>query len=144
MATATAVAGTTVSDLRRRFDDFKPNRPNPDLHRELTHGWMLPALVHLDQCLWGRWDYWEQCYEAGELPPEPIPRLEFLSFPHAPTRRMLEASLDCIPQHGSWRTWSGWSFFDYFLAWVRRGSCNIIPFAERRDSVEHPWVSRLT
>lgn len=34
---------------------------------------------------------------------------------------MLEASLDCIPQHGSWRTWGGWSYFDYFLSWLLFG-----------------------
>lgn len=122
-AVADAVSQNTIADdLRRRFDDFKIKRTDPDFHRELSHGWMLPALLHLDDCLWRRWDYWARCYEAdGELPAEPIPRLEFLSFPHAATRKMLEASLDCIPQHGSWRTWGGWSYFDYLLAWLLFG-----------------------
>lgn len=115
-------ANDSLAALRRRFDDFKPKRPDPDLRRDLEHGWMLPTLLHLDDRLWGRWNYWSQCYEAdGELPPEPIPRIELLSFPHKATRRMLEASLDCIPQHGSWRTWSGWSYVDFFLAWVLYG-----------------------
>ena len=34
---------------------------------------------------------------------------------------MLEASLDCVPQHGSWRSWGGWHYFDYFLSWLLFG-----------------------
>lgn len=107
---------------RRQFDKFEPKQPNADLHRELAHGWMLPMLLHLDDSLWGRWNYWACCYEAGdELPPNPIPRLDLLAFPHPATRRMLEATLNCIPTHGSWRTWSGWSYFDFFLDWMLFG-----------------------
>jgi hypothetical protein len=119
VANAVTVAGAdAVAAARRRFDDFKPKTPDPNLRRELKHGWLLPNLLFLDECLWGRWDYWALCYQADALPPEPIPRLGFLDFPHVATRRMLEASLDCIPQHGSWRTWGGWSYFDYFLSWL--------------------------
>ncbi len=82
---------------------------------------MLPTLLHLDDCLWGRWNYWANLYEADELPPEPIPHLDLLSTPHPATRRMLEASLNCIPTHGTWRTWSGWNYFDYFLDWMLFG-----------------------
>lgn len=119
-----------ISELRHRFDDFKPQRPvkigesgfHPGLHRELTHGWMLPLLLQFDECLWQRWDYWRQCYEgAGVLPNEPIPRLDLLSTPHPATRRMLEASLNCIPQHGDWRTWGSWQYFDYCLSWLLFG-----------------------
>ena len=107
---------------RRRFDDFKPKAPDPALHCDLVHGWMLPALLTLDDCLWERWNYWAQCYQTeGQLPTEPIPHLEFLPFAHRATRRMLEASLDCIPTHGSWRTWGGWGYFDYFLSWLLFG-----------------------
>jgi hypothetical protein len=111
-----------IAALRRRFDDFKTKQPEASLRRDLMHGWMLSPLLELDFCLWLRWEYWLRCQEtAGTLPEEPIPRIEFLSFPHKTTRRMLEASLDCIPQHGSWRTWSGWSYFDYFLDWLLFG-----------------------
>jgi hypothetical protein len=102
-----AVANNAIADLRRRFDDFKVKRPDPNLCRDLKHGWLLPNLLFLDECLWQRWDYWARCYQAQELLPEPIPRLDLLTSPHAATRKMLEASLDCIPQHGSWRTWGG-------------------------------------
>jgi hypothetical protein len=111
-------AESPLTDLRRRFDDFKVKRPDPNLRRELKHGWLLPNLLFVDECLWGRWDYWARCYEASELHPEPIPPLDLLPTPHQATRRMLEASLDCIPQHGSWRTWGSWSYFDYFLSWL--------------------------
>lgn len=111
-----------VVAARREFDNFTPKQPDPDLHRELAHGWMLPMLLHLDNCIWGRWNYWARCYEADdELPPTPIPRLELLSLPHPATRRMLEATLNCIPTHSSWRTWSGWSYFDFFLDWMLFG-----------------------
>lgn len=111
-----------VEAARRHFEDFKPPKIDPNLRRDLKHGWMLPALLHLDECLWGRWEYWTRCYESnGELPTQPIPRIEFLSLPHVATRRMIEASLDCIPQHGSWRTWGGWSYFDYLLEWLLFG-----------------------
>jgi hypothetical protein len=121
----------TVDALRRRFNDFTPRPIDPDLRRDLQHGWMLPALLHLDDCLWGRWNYWARCHEAdGHLPKEPIPRIEFLTVPHPATRRMLEISLDCIPQHGSWRTWGGWTYFDYLLAWLlfglgHKGQCEL-------------------
>ena len=116
-------AGTaSIAALRRRFTDFKPKDPDPNVHRDLRHGWMLPMMLHLEDCLWGRWSYWLKCYEAtGSLPPESIPRIELLTTPHQATRRMLEASLNCIPQHGSWRTWSGWSYFDFFLSWLLFG-----------------------
>jgi len=31
---------------------------------------------------------------------------------------MLHASLNCIPQHGSWQGWSNWQYFSYFLDWL--------------------------
>lgn len=58
---AISASNPTITDLRCRFDDFKPKRPIADLQHELTQGWMLSALLHLDQCLWGRWDYWARC-----------------------------------------------------------------------------------
>lgn len=130
-----------LAALRQRCDAFRPRQPDPDLHRDLRHGWLLPSLLHLEAVLWGRWDYWLACHDAaGEpdgnrlpdsdgspkgsgLPEAPIPRLDFLSFPHPATRQMLEASLDGVPrpQHGPWRSWSGWAYFDYFLSWLLFG-----------------------
>jgi hypothetical protein len=120
--TETTRNSEAIAALRRRFDDFKTKQPDPTLRRDLAHGWMLPTLVQLDDCLWKRWEYWARCHNEGnKLPEEAIPRIEFLSYPHKATRRMLEASLDCIPTFGSWRTWSGWSYFDYFLGWLLYG-----------------------
>lgn len=112
---------TSIAALRCRFDDFKPQRPDPDFHRELTHGWLLPTLLHWDDSLWKRWDYWARCYKAEALPPEAIPKIDLLCTPHIATRRMLEACLDGIPQHGTWHTWGSWSYFDYFLNWLLFG-----------------------
>ena len=111
-----------IRQARQQCDGFTVQRPDPALRRDLAHGWMLPMLLTLDACLWRRWDYWRDCMEAADaLPPEPIPRVELLATPHPGTRRMLEASLDCIPQHGGWQTWSGWSYFTYLLDWLLFG-----------------------
>ena len=42
-ATKNATHNATISDLRRRFDNFKPQRPTPNFHKDLKHGWMLPV-----------------------------------------------------------------------------------------------------
>jgi len=110
-----------IAQLRSRFDRFKVKLPDPNLQRDLSHGWMLPMLLHLDEWLWGRWDYWADLYAATELPEQPIPHLELLSAPHPGTRKMLEASLDCIPRHGSWQTWGSWQYVSYFLEWLLFG-----------------------
>jgi hypothetical protein len=125
-----------ITKARLQFDNFKPKPPDPNLHRDLQHGWMLPMLLMLDECLWQRWSYWCECCSDGaekgregtgcdgsgyELPSAPIPRLELLAFPYQGTRRMLEASLDCIPRHGSWQTWGSWQYVTYFLDWLLFG-----------------------
>lgn len=115
----------SIAQLRHRFDTFKPKVPDPQFHWDLSHGWLLPTLLLLEEKLWKRWDYWQECMESQALPDAPIPRLDILDFPHAGTRKMLEKSLDCIPAHGSWQTWGGWQFFDYLLSWVRRDSCTL-------------------
>lgn len=117
----TAQSKDILAAARRQFDDFKPKQPNPNLRAELQHGWMVPTLLHVDDCLWGRWNYWANIYDAEALPPEPIPRLDLLGTPHPATRKMIEASLNCIPSHGAWRTWSGWSYFDFYLDWMLFG-----------------------
>jgi hypothetical protein len=110
-----------VAELRRRFNDFKPRQLTPGYRADLRHGWLLPTLLHRDDGLWGRWNYWASLYQAGALPRQPIPRLDLLTAPHPATRRMLEASLDGIPSHGAWRTWGSWSYFDYLLSWLLFG-----------------------
>jgi len=110
-----------IAQARRQFDNFKTKQPDPKVHRDLQHGWMLPALLTLDECLWQRWSYWCRCYSAHELPVEPIPQIEFLTTPHLATRKMLEASLNCIPRHGSWQTWGGWQYVEYCFDWLLFG-----------------------
>jgi N-6 DNA Methylase len=119
--TATTARFHRLIQARQQFDRFTVKRPDPALKRDLAHGWMLPLLLHMDDCLWGRWDYWASCYEGPQLPEQPIPPIELLPFPHAATRKMLEASLDCIPQHGSWQTWGGWGYVDFFFSWLLFG-----------------------
>ncbi len=50
------------------------------------------------------------------LPAEPIPQIE---WQHSPTAEaMLDNTLNCIPQHGEWKTWSAWDYLEFFLDWV--------------------------
>ncbi len=50
------------------------------------------------------------------LPAEPIPQIE---WQHSPvTEAMLDNTLNCIPQHGEWKTWSAWDYLEFFLDWV--------------------------
>ena len=119
--TLTPAPATHIAELRHRFDGFTVKTPDPNLRRELNHGWMLPMLLHLDEWLWGRWNYWADLYCAEKLPQAAIPRIPFLDVPHTATRKMVEKSLDCIPSHGSWQTWGSWQYVSFFLAWLLFG-----------------------
>ena len=125
-----ATVPSAIVEARQRFDNFRICQPQEDHCANLAHGWMLPLLLTLDSLWWGRWGYWLSCYEgAGILPDELIPRLEFLTSPHPATRKMLEASLDCIPQHGSWKTWGSWQYVDFLLS-----NCQPNPLAAREPT----------
>jgi hypothetical protein len=119
----------------------------PNLKRDLKPGWLLTILAQIDRCLWGRWDYWALCQAVPAhawmrwkmepmlailenrkpenlpkfvieetLPAEPIPQIE---WQHSPTAEaMLDNTLNCIPQHGEWKTWSAWDYLEFFLDWV--------------------------
>ena len=119
----------------------------PNLKRDLKQGWLLTILAQIDRCLWGRWDYWALCQAVPSharmrwqmepmlailenrkpeilpkfvieetLPAEPIPQIE---WQHSPTAEaMLDNTLNCIPQHGEWKTWSAWDYLEFFLDWV--------------------------
>lgn len=119
----------------------------PNLKRDLKPGWLLTILAQIDRCLWGRWDYWALCQAVPShawmrwkmepmlailenrkpenlpkfvieetLPAEPIPQIEWQHSPAA--EAMLDNSLNCIPQHGEWKTWSAWDYLEFFLDWV--------------------------
>ena len=119
----------------------------PNLKRDLKPGWLLTILAQIDRCLWGRWDYWALCQAVPAhawmrwnmepmlailenrkpeilpkfvieetLPAEPIPQIE---WQHSPTAEaMLDNTLNCIPQHGEWKTGSAWDYLEFFLDWV--------------------------
>jgi hypothetical protein len=97
--------------------------PDPNLVRPLERGWLLPALLHVDAMTFQRWEYWFEGMTTGTVPDRGIPRLEFLSTPEASVQKMLLASLDGIPNHGSggWQGWSSWSYVRYFLEWLLYG-----------------------
>jgi len=54
------------------------------LHKQ-TCGWFLPHLLRMD-AMPGighlRWTYWLAICERGELPPEPIPQVDFACHPY--------------------------------------------------------------
>jgi len=108
-----------IAQARQQFNQFKIKTPDPTVERDLKHGWLVPVLLRLDEWLWQRWDYWyECCCNVGRLPNTPIPRIEFIGSPHSGTRKMLEASLNCIPGHGSWQTWGNWQYVNYLFDWL--------------------------
>jgi hypothetical protein len=119
----------------------------PNLKRDLKPGWLLTILAQIDRCLWGTWDYWALCQAVPShawmrwqmepmlailenrkpenlpkfvieetLPAEPIPQIEWQYSPAAET--MLDNTLNCIPQHGEWKTGSAWDYLEFFLDWV--------------------------
>ncbi|MEG3932806.1 hypothetical protein QT990_16375 [Microcoleus sp. T3_B1] len=119
----------------------------PNLKRDLKPGWLLTILAQIDRCLWGRWDYWALCQAVPAhawmrwkmepmlailenrkpenlpkfvieetLPAEPIPQIEWQHSPAA--EAMLDNTLNCIPKHGEWKTWSAWDYLEFFLDWV--------------------------
>lgn len=117
MQTATAI----VEHLRSELSGFEIKKPVPGIHRELGRGWLLPALLAFDDMTYGRWDYWGECMYLGRCPDRPIPPLDFLASANKQTWKMLEKSLDAIPNHGSWQTWGGFEYFRYFLEWLLYG-----------------------
>src|SRR5262249_31709739 len=70
-----------------------------------------------------RWDYWTRTMLEGKLLDEPLPKIQFLSFPNARVRKMLEKSLDSIPDHGTggWQSMGAWEHFRYLLRWMLYG-----------------------
>lgn len=110
---------TILETLRRTIGQAKPKQPQP-LHppRSLQHGWLLPYLLHADDCLWQRWNHWFDTASAGKLI-GPIPNIEWQR--NAAATKMLERSLSCVTKYGDWRGWNSWSAFNYFLDWLLFG-----------------------
>ncbi len=116
-----------IEGLRRELLKYKPRKTDPNLQRDLQHGWLLPYLLRIDSYTWQRWDYWYRTTEAGKLLDELIPKVEFYcggnmaEGMNSNPMRHLEKCLNLIPQYGSWQGWSGWQYFDYFLDWLLFG-----------------------
>ena len=105
--------------LRQNISQAKPRTPKPlGAPPSLQHGWLLPFLLLAEDALWGRWNHWHEMMLAGRII-SPIPPIDWKSGPAA--RRMLEASLTHITQHGSWQGWGSWQVFDYFMDWLLFG-----------------------
>jgi hypothetical protein len=112
------------TELRRVHVNFIPKRPDPDVHRELKRGWILPYLEQMDGMLWGRWQYWMDALERQAVPAEPIPRIEWEEDPkRTPALTVWKASLDCVPRHG---TWGDWDHVRYLLRWLLYGFGSIL------------------
>lgn len=116
-----------IERLRNELIKYKPQKIDPNLKRDLKHGWLIPYLLKTDSYTWKRWDYWLRTMEAEKLLDEPIPQIEFYCGGNraeglnSPLMRHLEKCLNLISQHGSWQGWSGWQYFDYFLDWLLFG-----------------------
>ena len=109
--------------LRKLIREAKnwPRQPDRSIRREKPSGWLLPALLDIDDALWGRWDYWCRTRMAGKLLDEPIPQIHFRSEMQNPCRKMLENSLNHVTSHGAWQTWGSSTYMDYFLDWILYG-----------------------
>lgn len=111
-----------LAQHRRQYDNFTIPKPQKIEPRHLEPGWLLSYLFIIESSCYGRWMYWENCcFQGGELPSEPLPKIDFLTHPHPTTLKMLSRCLDCIPQSGSWQGWSSWNYFNYFLDWLLFG-----------------------
>jgi len=105
--------------LRQNISQAKPRTPKPlGAPPTFQHGWLLPFLLLAEDALWGRWNHWHEMMLAGRIIGS-IPVINWESNPAA--RRMLEASLNSITQHGSWQGWGSWQVFDYFMDWLLYG-----------------------
>jgi hypothetical protein len=101
--------------------EMVPKKPDPSIKRDLEHGWMMPMLWELESLMWGRWNYWGDIMLTGQLPPEPIPQIDFDETPYTLAMKMLDASLNCINGYGDWHGWGSFDHFNYFLDWLLFG-----------------------
>ena len=137
--------------MKTKYQGNFNKKLDPNLKRDLKHGWLLPYIGEIDRILWGRWDYWARCNAMPEhayyrlqmepalallenrpiealpkfvieetLPKEPIPQIEWEYSPLV--SKMLDRTLDSIPNSGTWRSWGGSrDYIRYFLKWAFYG-----------------------
>ena len=137
--------------LWQQYQDRKPKKKlDPHLKRDLKHGWLFPYLTQIENLIWGRWLYWQECQLMPEVAwerwklektialienrkPEAIPKFvieHILPDREIPqiswgfneqAEKMLIDCLDAIPVSGSWNSWSSWTYLRYFLHWLLFG-----------------------
>jgi hypothetical protein len=116
---------TQPMSLLAQLRNHKPNKIDPNLQRDLKHGWMLPYLLGMDERADGRWDYWCRTLQAGQLLDDPIPQIDWCDGLRdaSPWRKHCEECLDLVAHsgHAGWMGWSSWDNFDYFLSWLLFG-----------------------
>jgi hypothetical protein len=83
-----------VAALRRDYANFPLRKPDPAVQRPgLERGWLLQYLLACDEITWRRWEYWYALASQpdGEhaLPPNPIPKIEFLGEGGSSTAEVL-------------------------------------------------------
>lgn len=112
-----------LSWLRTELRVEPPKKIDNTLQRNLKRGWLIPYLVAIESQLWGRWEYWSELMEANALTDTPIPQIEFHDGRGGGARKHLERCLDLVPNQGSgsWKGWSSWQNFNYFLDWLLYG-----------------------
>ena len=120
-----------VHTYRLMLDDYMYKNPvkiDPNLKRDLKHGWLIPYLFGIDTQVWGRWAYWLQMAETKTLPTEPIPQIDFdlgegiytVEGNNSKARKHLDECLDIINQH-PWQGFTSQSTLTYFLEWLLYG-----------------------
>jgi hypothetical protein len=140
----------TKQSLWQKFHRPIKKKIDPNLQRDLKHGWLFAYLVGIDGLFWGRWQYWARCQSMPShalsrwqmepmlavvsgreseplpkfvieetLPDEPIPQISWQY--HDDALKMLNYSLDCIPEYGEWLTMSSSTYLRYFIDWVLFG-----------------------
>lgn len=99
-------AWTQVQAGQAKWEDFT-------FEQRTEKGWLVPMLIDIDLLTHQRWDYWMRTLESGGLLNEPIPRIEWRTFPHKETKKMLEKCLEhwtCnsvarLPEFFEWLLW---------------------------------------
>lgn len=118
--------GMIIGKMRQLITQAKdfPRKPDPNVRRNLAHGWLFDYLIAIDAGTWNRWGYWSECIAMWtferQLPDELIPFIGWQEQPNRQTMKMLEACLDAIAD-GGWRGWGSFNNFNYFLDWVLYG-----------------------
>jgi hypothetical protein len=127
-----AITIMSTDDLRISYRNFELRKPDPNLHRDLERGWLLPYLLRCDELTWDRWGYWYRLMLKGALPPEQIPQIEFLSeggrsggqftsdsAGWSRVMKLWEHNFDQVAPY--WQGWGSREYIEYVLDWLLFG-----------------------